>query len=356
MNYTSPERTRELLISHYQTYPLLQLQDLFKFLYQSAFGCEHMITAPKTVIHYISEEYTAIDHSLLPALEALDGNYYRVPLTCLNQGLQAQTLGRLFFLSARKEPEALSHLVQKLTVAAELIQEKRLPFSEKEFTDAVNEWAIQGYPALHHSAVFRESYKPAYRVIDAEYVPFLPLLTELDRRLAAGPVNLAIEGGSASGKSTLGKLLETLYDCTVFHMDDFFLRPEQRTPERFAEAGGNVDRERFLEEVLLPLSKNEAVQYRRFDCSTMQIEPPIRIDPTKLTVTEGAYSMHPTLSPYYNCSVFLDISSELQKERILRRNGSAMAARFFNEWIPLEQKYFSEMKIKEHCDMTIVIS
>ncbi|MBQ8758231.1 MAG: hypothetical protein IJZ20_00890, partial [Clostridia bacterium] len=81
-------------------------------------------------------------------------------------------------------------------------------------------------------------------------MPFLPLFAKLDGMLLTGNVRLAVEGGSASGKSTLGALLESVYDCTVFHMDDFFLRPEQRTPERFAEIGGNVDRERFLSEVL----------------------------------------------------------------------------------------------------------
>ena len=57
-------------------------------------------------------------------------------------------------------------------------------------------------------------------------------------------------------------------------MDDFFLRPEQRTPERYAEPGGNVDRERFLAEVLIPLRAGETVQYRRFDCSTFTVLPP----------------------------------------------------------------------------------
>lgn len=37
-------------------------------------------------------------------------------------------------------------------------------------------------------------------------------------------------------------------------MDDFFLRIEQRTPERMTEVGGNVDYERFLETVLFPVS------------------------------------------------------------------------------------------------------
>ena len=83
------------------------------------------------------------------------------------------------------------------------------------------------------------------------YAPFLPLFAKIDKMLSHKNVVIAIEGGSASGKTTLGSLLEALYDCTVLHMDDFFLRPEQRTTARYAEVGGNVDYERFLDEVLM---------------------------------------------------------------------------------------------------------
>ena len=64
---------------------------------------------------------------------------------------------------------------------------------------------------------------------------------------------VAIDGKCTSGKTTSASKLAEIYDCNVFHMDDFFLRPEQRTSERFAEIGGNVDYERFQEEVLFPL-------------------------------------------------------------------------------------------------------
>lgn len=158
---------------------------------------------------------------------------------------------------------------------------------------------------------------------------FAPLFAELDRRLAGeAPVRLAIEGGSASGKTTLGKILAERYGCTVFHMDDFFLRSEQRTAARFAEPGGNVDRERFLAEVLLPLRRGEKVFYRRFDCASMQLQNAVETAPKKLVVAEGAYSMHPDLAPYYDLSVFLDISPELQRERISRRNAPEKANRF----------------------------
>ena len=123
---------------------------------------------------------------------------------------------------------------------------------------------------------------------DRELTLYLPLFAKIDEMLDKGSVRLAIEGGSASGKTTLGAILKERYDCNLFHMDDFFLRLEQRTPERYAEVGGNVDRERFLEEVLLPLSNNQEISYRRFDCSVMELLQPVTFNPKRLNVIEGA--------------------------------------------------------------------
>ncbi len=182
---------------------------------------------------------------------------------------------------------------------------------------------------------------------------FLSLCEKLDALLEKGEVRLAIEGGSASGKTTLAEQLLQRYDCNIFHMDDFFLKPFQRTPERLAEAGGNVDRERFFEEVLRPLSEGKSVAYRRYDCKTATLLPPTVIAPKKLTVVEGAYSMHPALSAYYDLSIFLEIEPEVQRQRILRRNGAEQAVRFFEEWIPMERHYFEKTAVKERCDLII---
>lgn len=174
----------------------------------------------------------------------------------------------------------------------------------------------------------------------------------LDKKLKNGSLLLAIEGGSASGKTTLASLLQARYDATVFHVDDFFLRPHQRTPKRLAEAGGNFDRERFLEEILLPLSQNRPIRYQRFDCKTGALDPPVPVTPRRLTAIEGAYSMHPALSGFYDLSVFLEIDPETQKTRILKRNAKT-AERFFAEWIPLEERYFEETEVRNRCDYII---
>ena len=184
---------------------------------------------------------------------------------------------------------------------------------------------------------------------------FLPLFLKLDSMLQEKEILLAIDGGSAAGKTTLGKLLEQRYACNVFHMDDFFLRPMQRTKERLAEPGGNVDRERFYEEVLKRLVEKKKVTYRRYDCKTMSLLEPVTVAPTRLTVVEGAYSMHPLLSDCYDYSVFLEIDEETQKERIMKRNTPEMAERFFKEWILLEREYFEKLHVKERCDMVIPV-
>ena len=276
-------------------------------------------------------------------------------LSYLKEGLSEETLGKLFYLSSLKKTEDKKTLDERINAVSELAYSGELPFSAYEFETALEKWKSDGCPAIHHSEEFRTNYKPAYRVIHKDFVPFLPLFARVDGMLKQGNVRLATEGGSASGKSTLSELFEKLYDCTVFHMDDFFLRPEQRTSARFAETGGNVDRERFLSEVLVPFSKGEAVNYRRFDCSTQKILPPVEIKPKKLTVTEGAYSMHPDLEKYYNLSAFLDITPSFQKERILKRNSPEFAKRFFEEWIPMEKRYFDETQIRNRCSIVIPI-
>lgn len=88
----------------------------------------------------------------------------------------------------------------------------------------------------------------------------------------------------------------------------------------------------------------------------MQLQKPIEIVLGRLVVTEGAYSMHPELAPYYDLSIFLDISPELQRDRISRRNTPEKAKRFFTEWIPMEQAYFAAFDIPARCTLRIPIS
>ena len=162
------------------------------------------------------------------------------------------------------------------------------------------------------------------------------LLSQKDR------VILAIEGKCTSGKTTLAAALAQQYDCNVFHMDDFFLRPHQRTPERFAEIGGNVDYERFLAEVLVPLQTGKPFAYCPFDCGSFTLGQPVEVQPKRLNIVEGTYCLHPYFGEAYDLKVLLTVSEEQQRQRILQRP-AFLHARFFEEWIPMENRYFGQL-------------
>ena len=165
-------------------------------------------------------------------------------------------------------------------------------------------------------------------------------------------VVVAIDGSCTAGKTTLAGHLATKYDCNLIHMDDFFLRPEQRTAERFAEIGGNVDYERFREEVLENLRTGKSFSYRPYDCSTGTLKAPVDVLPKKLTVVEGTYSQHPSFGDAYDLRIYLQVSEQLRTERILKRP-AFLHKRFFEEWIPMEQQYFKTFDIGGKSDLAL---
>lgn len=183
------------------------------------------------------------------------------------------------------------------------------------------------------------------------------ITTRIDALLESNEIVLvAIDGNSASGKSTLASLLERIYDCNIFHMDDFFLQPELKTEERLIEIGGNVDYIRFKEEVINGLIGEKEFTYQIYNCHKQEMDQTIVITPKKLNIVEGAYSLHPTLIENYDLKVFLEISPKEQSRRILERNGEINHKTFLNLWIPKENDYFYIFKIKEKCNLVIDMS
>jgi len=173
------------------------------------------------------------------------------------------------------------------------------------------------------------------------------LLAEKDR------VVVTIDGPCASGKSTLAEQLSKIYDCNLIHMDDFFLRPEQRTEVRLAEVGGNFDRERFFDEVMTPIVRYDDFYYRPYLCSKGELGDPIYVPWKKLFILEGSYSQHPFVGKAaVNLRVFLDVDPKTQMERLRERDPDKLE-RFLTEWIPKERAYFEKFCIRETADLCL---
>ncbi|NMM92988.1 uridine kinase family protein [Bifidobacterium oedipodis] len=167
---------------------------------------------------------------------------------------------------------------------------------------------------------------------------------------------IGIDGRCAAGKTTLAATLAQKVGAQIVHMDDFFLRPEQRTDQRLAEPGGNVDRERVESQVLKPLHDGRTTSYQPWNCRALCFEPAIELDPhAPLTIVEGSYALHPELRGYYDLTMFVDVDPAEQRRRLEARN-AALLRRFLDEWIPMEERYFTSTDTRRFADITLSLN
>ena len=351
---------RTYLLDHIGRYPKMQIPDAVKLLYQSEFGSGHMIADPGKSLERIRKEWNEVREmknagadcakKTSCVIEEIGDGMCRISLDGLGEGLRPETLNSIFVGTAGRKKGTIAGFEEKLKEFRTLCEGGELPFKTEAVDAYVARYREEGYPAVSHSEEYRKSYHPAYRVADLYYARYYPVFLEIDRVLAKAaenPVTVSIDGMCGSGKTTLGTVLAEVYGCNLFHMDDFFLRPEQRVPERLAEPGGNVDYERFQEEVLDHLKDPEGLSYRVYDCSVRRLTETVTVPYSRLNIIEGAYSQNPYFHDPYDLRFFCSISEEEQKARILRRNGPEMLKKFQEIWIPMENRYFETFRLRD---------
>ncbi len=354
---TPYSEAKMIAMDQYSKYPKLLIEDIIKALYQSEFGCAHFVANEKAAAQYLKEELAKIESANHDGelIQPIGEHFARVNLHVIKKsGMSPDTLLKLFILTSRIRKESKDDFKIKLQCIVDLCEKGELPFKKDEAQMAINEYINAGMHAVHHSLQFNKEYYPAYRVISRDLCRYIPMFSKIDELMRKkDSVTVAIEGKCTSGKSTLAGHLSEIYDCNIFHMDSFFLQKHQRTQERLSQPGGNVDYERFKEEVLKRLIKGGEFSYRPYDCSTQKLAQPVEVMPKRLNIIEGVYSMHPELLDAYDLSVYLDIEYAKQLERLKNRNTPHMVDRFINEWIPLENMYFEKMEVKARCDLII---
>ena len=341
----------DIIEQHIKQYPKIQARDVLKLLYQSEYGVGHLISSEGDSLRYLQEEL-CMELPVLcedrPYIEEIGNGYVRVYLQAIKDGKISETTFHWMFLkSAEGKPGSKEIFLEKVQEVAKLCEQYSINIMEE-----LGKWDSENESPFRHSEVYREAYRPAYRVMRKEYIRFWDLFCKIDEKCASqDKVVIAIDGNSAAGKSSLSKLLQLVYDCDVIAMDHFFLQPHQRTSERFNEAGGNIDYERFNEEVIAKLIQEEVFSYAPLLCENFQFGEPVKVHNKKVCVVEGSYSTHPKFGQYYDLSVFLAVESEEQVKRIMQRNGEKCLEFFVNRWIPMERKYFEAFDIKGRCDL-----
>ena len=332
-----------IIAHHLARYPKMETHDLFKLIYQNELGCGHMVDDEADCTARLVEEFREC-HTGYELLEPIGNGYRRLYLGNARSGqYDPALLAKVFILSAKRRDGCAARFIQK----AECLT----AFAPKSEVDVCIQWAKRNdYAPFSHSQTYRDAYHPAYRVVTDRLGMLLTLMQDALDKSRARPIVVGVDGRCGSGKTSIAGLMRDVLDCNVIHMDDFFLPPEMRTPERMREWGGNVHYERVESEVLAGLRRSAPFRYGVFDCGQMAITKQVEVPARPITVIEGSYALHPRLSPIYDIKVFCDIDEKAQRERIRKRNGEDMLPMFLNRWIPMEERYFDGLGIEAICD------
>ena len=159
------EELKAILIAHAKRYPLMQPRDAVKLIYQNEFGGGHLIRDEQACLNYLRQEYASAEKDSTAALyEDIGNGIVRVNLAAVKPE-DLEQLGRDFIRSAAKHKGTLDSFLNKLEVLRMLTTEGVFAFDLDALNTYLSEYKAAGYLAVSHSPEYRQTYKPAYRII-----------------------------------------------------------------------------------------------------------------------------------------------------------------------------------------------
>jgi hypothetical protein len=164
----------QLLVCHNARYPQMQMQDLYKLLHQAALGSEHAVHDEQAARDWLERELAEMgagsDDPLLDPI-TVDGQILRVHLRpYLKAGKNPEILLQAFIQTANEWRGTLDTLKEHAAAVLELAHSESFQFSSLKFMDFFAKMESQDFPACHHSEIYKRLYRPAYRVVNRQYL------------------------------------------------------------------------------------------------------------------------------------------------------------------------------------------
>lgn len=154
------------LLHHSKTYPLMQVTDAVKLIYQGEFGGGHLVRDRDECLARIKKEAEISSKSYGEAIEDIGFGIVRVNLASIESiGITHEKLCDLFIESASIIKGDLSTFFKKLECLSALTSNNAFSFTLRELDSYLEEYIKSGCPAVSHSEIYRNEYHPAYRIV-----------------------------------------------------------------------------------------------------------------------------------------------------------------------------------------------
>ncbi len=154
----------------------MEVRDVYKLLYQGTRGPEHLIRSPEDFTARLYAEFTCVppdDGEPLVESIAPDGSLLRLNLRPFKaRGGEENWLVEACLETGERQWGRESALRATWRTFVRACQEGQFTAFSLDEVITFSDWLEnQGFPAVHHSQVYREAYRPAYRLVAADLCP-----------------------------------------------------------------------------------------------------------------------------------------------------------------------------------------
>jgi hypothetical protein len=166
-----PDETafRRILADQILRYPGMEIQDLYKLIFQASFGSEHAVSDRAAARRRLELELREAGHGPEePLVDPISPNGGIVRINLRPYGAAGGDLAALLeaFVRTAREYRGAEATFQRYWGDAErMAAAGLLPFAREALQGFFAEMRAGGFPAVHHSDTYARTYRPAYRVI-----------------------------------------------------------------------------------------------------------------------------------------------------------------------------------------------
>ncbi|MDR2561916.1 MAG: hypothetical protein LBC63_09135 [Holophagales bacterium] len=169
----APSPVEKAIAEEIASHPLATASDIYKLLHQSVFGPGHIIQSADSAREYLQKEMKSLGPTIQGEKlhDELGDGMVRVNLRPYRDSKKPMdALLRAMIETANSNTGAPRHMADKLDKACKFLMKQQKNSLAKELRELGEKLAAQGYPASHHSEVYRNAYQPAYRIVDTRYL------------------------------------------------------------------------------------------------------------------------------------------------------------------------------------------
>ncbi|MFO7969108.1 MAG: hypothetical protein R6U15_03210 [Candidatus Izemoplasmatales bacterium] len=169
---------KNIFIKHNLKYPLMEISDYLKLIYQNSFGPKHFAKdlTLDNIIKYLREEYeNDLTGDNINIIEDIGNDYVRVSLKIIDkQKLKLENLAIAFYKSMDSKVIDYNNskmlFNKQIELLIDMIKTGEIKLDKEKAISFIKEYLNNGIKPISHSKIYKKNYKPHYRVIHKKHL------------------------------------------------------------------------------------------------------------------------------------------------------------------------------------------